>query len=130
LESESICTSIWHGDLAPWNIRVGRDGEWVVLDWERGNLEGIPGWDWFHFVIQPSVLVRRESAEMTIGRLEQLLMSPEFRSYAAQAGILAKSKVLSLGYLLYCERVARQSEGLQQISEVTKLLASRWLKNS
>jgi hypothetical protein len=61
LESESICTSIWHGDLAPWNIRVGRDGEWVVLDWERGNLEGIPGWDWFNFVIQPSVKTPQRS---------------------------------------------------------------------
>ncbi len=57
LRGRTIQSAIHHGDLAPWNIKVSPAGAWTVLDWERGELTGIPGWDWFHYVIQSAILV-------------------------------------------------------------------------
>ena len=52
LRELTLHPAIHHGDLAPWNIKVSPSGAWTVLDWERGERVGIPGWDWFHYVIQ------------------------------------------------------------------------------
>ncbi len=76
-----------HGDLVPWNIRVGPQNKWSVLDWEDGNRDGIPGWDWFYYWIQTSVLVFRENSRKTFSRLRNLIRTPEFQCYAAATGI-------------------------------------------
>src|SRR5262249_8840672 len=59
LANTQVAQVCYHGDFAPWNIKVAREGKWTVLDWERGEIVGIPGWDWFHFIIQPAILVKR-----------------------------------------------------------------------
>lgn len=51
----------------------------MVLDWERGELAGIPAWDWFHFVLQPAILVAREDTAALVRRLEGLLASADFQ---------------------------------------------------
>jgi glycosyltransferase involved in cell wall biosynthesis len=48
---------IVHGDLAPWNLRRGRDGRLVVLDWESAEFDPRPLWDLTHFVVQQGVLL-------------------------------------------------------------------------
>ena len=51
-------TRVWIYDIELEQITVRpQDGSWVVLDWERGEPEGLPGWDWFHYVVQTGVLV-------------------------------------------------------------------------
>ena len=115
-----------HGDFAPWNVKVSH-GTWTALDWERGELAGIPGWDWFHFVMQPAVLVRREATAALCLRLEKLLSSPEFAAYARHAGIAGHERSLTLAYLAYCTRVTKQTEGFDRVAQLERTLAGSWL---
>ena len=125
LAEARVHPALTHGDFAPWNVKVSR-GKWTVLDWERGELAGVPGWDWFHFVMQPAVLVRREGAAALLSRCERLLVSAEFLNYALRAGIGEQGRALALAYLAYCTRVTRQTEGRDQVLELERAAAARW----
>ena len=122
----AVHPAIGHGDLTPWNIRISPQGSWVVLDWERGEPEGIPGWDWFHYVIQVAILVDRLPTPSLIGRVESLLNSPPFQRYAEHSGILGFERRLLLAYLLHCAEVIKPSEGLLQTRELLGALTDRW----
>ena len=117
--------TLMHGDFAPWNVKA-QAGRWTVLDWERGELVGVPGWDWFHFVMQPAVLVRREATHALLARFEKLLASPEFNAYARRAAIAGHERPLALAYLTYCLRVIRQTEGMERIAELKRAAFGRW----
>lgn len=125
LAEARVHPALTHGDFAPWNVKVSR-GQWTVLDWERGELAGVPGWDWFHFVMQPAVLVRREGTEDLLARFERLLDSAYFSKYAGRAGIGEQGRVLALAYLAYCTRVTRQTEGRDQVLALERAAAARW----
>ena len=117
---------ITHGDFAPWNIKVSKNGDWTVLDWERGELCGIPAWDWFHFILQPAVLVEKLPAEPLSQRAEQLLAAPAFQHYAEAAKIRGFERALLLGYLAHCTEVIRQTEGAPALSGARAILLERW----
>ncbi len=117
---------IQHGDFAPWNIKVSPAGEWTVIDWERGELVGIPGWDWFHYVIQPAILVERLGPAYVAQRAEQLLNSAPFREYALLSGAKGCERELVLAYLLHAAEVIKPSEGLTATRELFATLSSRW----
>jgi hypothetical protein len=121
--------SLSHGDFAPWNIKVGSDGHWMVLDWERGQLVGPPAWDWFHFVIQPAILVQRLSTTMLSEKFDRLLNSPSFQRYAQTAALAGFERQWVLAYLLHCRDVIRPAEGLPQTSALLETLATKWLAN-
>jgi len=114
-----------HGDFAPWNVKVAQ-GRWTVLDWERGEPEGMPAWDWFHFLIQPMVLVRRDSVPALMARVERLIVSDSFSRYARQTGVLGLEREWVLAYLGYCARVIRQADGLDRIEALERALIARW----
>jgi len=87
LADAHVVPVVSHGDLVPWNIKVDPQNKWSALDWENGSMEGIPGWDWYHYYVQTSVLVFRESARETFSRIRELILAPEFQRYAAATGI-------------------------------------------
>ena len=118
--------AIGHGNLTPWNIRVSPQGNWTVLDWERGEQNGIPGWDWFHYVIQVGILVDRLPLRALLERVEILINSTAFRRYANHAGILGFERELVLAYLLYSVEVIKPSEGLARTRELLDALTERW----
>jgi len=119
-------SAIHHGDFAPWNIRIEPGTQrWTVLDWERGEPAGPPAWDWFHFVIQPEVLVRRASPEAILIRFETFRRQPPFLRYAALAGIQADVDLLFLGYVLYCRDITRQTEGMPTIEGLAERLLAQ-----
>ena len=125
LDGARFHPAVFHGDFTPWNIRVRpADGRWAVLDWERGEIAGPPAWDWFHFVLQNEILVRHAPPERVVARVEELLRSVEFRRYAASASLEASVRSLLLTYLLYCCRVQRQAEGMEQLERLLDLLAA------
>lgn len=126
LRSRKVGRTLMHGDLAPWNIKVSPEGGWTVIDWERGELLGIPGWDWFHYVIQSGILVERLAGSRLVQEVEALLASAEFGAYAAQAGILGCERELVLAYLLHAVHVIKPSEGLTRTGELLQALALRW----
>jgi len=121
----TVHPAIGHGDLAPWNIRISPQGNWTVLDWERGERNGIPGWDWFHYILQIAILVDRLPTPDLVTRGETLLNSNSFKRYAEHAGILGLERELMLGYLLHAAEVIKPSEGLSQTRELLAALATR-----
>lgn len=126
LVGKRLHSTLHHGDFAPWNIRAINSQNLQAFDWERGNLQGIPGWDWFHFIVQTAILARRQSPERVAAEVEELLQSPRFGKYAAATGISAMIQPLVLAYLLHHRWVVRPLEGGQQVEEVFELLAARW----
>ena len=129
LRARTLHPAIHHGDFAPWNIKVSPAGAWTVLDWERGELAGIPGWDWFHYVIQTGILVGRLPAPALIQRVEALLASGTFRQYADRGGIVGCERELLLAYLLHVVEVIKPSEGLAATADLLKALSARWVNS-
>jgi len=113
LSRHAVVPAMTHGDFAPWNIKVSRDGRWTVLDWECGELTGVPGWDWFHYEIRSGILVDKCSTSVLQRRIDQLLSSPCFRKYATQARIQEICRPLVAAYLLYHVEITPPTEGLQ-----------------
>jgi hypothetical protein len=131
LRSHSVRGVIWHGDFAPWNIKVNRrTGRCVVFDWERGQLSGLPGWDWFHYVVQPGVLVKKLSAPELRDELERLLRSEKFSAYANRCGITGCERELVLAYLLHNVEVLKPSEGRAETRALLELLTDSWTSDS
>ena len=119
---------IWHGDFTPWNLkRDRRSGQGIALDWERGQLAGLPGWDWFHFVVQSGVLVKKLSPAALRDELETLLRSEDFSKYASRCGIVGSERELLLAYLLYNVEVLKPSEGRAEIRTLLELLTNSWI---
>jgi hypothetical protein len=124
----TVHPAIYHGDFAPWNIKLSpRAIMYSVLDWERGELTGIPGWDWFHYVIQSGILVQKLAPEPLAQRIEQLFAAPAFRDYARVGGISGQERLLVIGYLGHLVNVIRPSEGFETNQSLLALLAQRWL---
>lgn len=130
LGDRKIEATIQHGDFAPWNIKTGLNGLWTVLDWERGELHGVPGWDWFHYVIQTAILVARLPADEIAQRIEKLLHSDAFRTYARQSGISGIERELVIAYLAHLIEVIKPAEGLETNRALLAALFDRRLKNS
>jgi hypothetical protein len=126
LGGRKIHPAMHHGDFTPWNIKVSPADVWTVLDWERGELTGIPGWDWFHYVIQTGILVGHLPTAVLVQRVESLLNSDAFRQYATRGDILGCERALVLAYLLHVVEVIKPSEGLAPTRELLEALAARW----
>jgi len=66
---------IEHGDLAPWNI-ISTPSGLYAFDWEDGRLDGFPGFDIVHYVIQTGALMHKWTAHViqqyALGRLEAM----------------------------------------------------------
>jgi len=126
LAGKTVRTTLQHGDFAPWNIRAVNVQNLQVYDWERGQLQGIPGWDWFHFVVQTAILARRLSVQRVAAEVEQLLHSNRFKEYADEAGIRDFVQPLLLAYLLHQKWVVKPLDGQERTSELFELLSARW----
>jgi hypothetical protein len=128
LQNRFVHATIYHGDFAPWNIKVSSSGNWTVLDWERGEVRGLPGWDWIHYVVQTGLLVERQSTRELVERLENFCESEPFKDYSRLAGFSGFERPLALAYLLHHTEVIQPSEGLKQSRALLKALCERWLE--
>jgi len=117
IASARVHPVIMQGDFAPWNIKV-HAGQWLVLDWERGELTGVPGWDWFHFVVQPQILVQRLAPEAIGKKVRNLLGSAEFQAYARTTKCQEHTAALLLAYLAHIIHIVRPSEGLEAAKQL------------
>jgi hypothetical protein len=123
---KKVHSTIQHGDFAPWNIRATSQQNLQVFDWERGQANGIPGWDWFHFFVQTAILARRCHEKRVAAEVEQLFQSPRFQIYAAAARIKDIVKPLFLAYLIHQRLVVKPVEGRETSEKLYELLAVRW----
>jgi glycosyltransferase involved in cell wall biosynthesis len=81
-----------HGDFAPWNLMLGRDGTWTLLDWEDARADAPPFLDIFHFLVQSNqeLLFPRRSAIVN-GILGKGWIGRVIGAYAQGAGIPVES---------------------------------------
>jgi len=125
LAGRLIRPAIQHGDFAPWNIKLSRDGSCTVLDWERGEVRGLPAWDWFHYVIQTGILVGRLSMDQLICRVDAMLSSSSFKEYARHAEIEGCTEELLLAYLLYCVGILKPADSFESTRALLEALWDR-----
>lgn len=83
--------TIEHGDFAPWNLLRTTEGL-RAIDWEDARLEGFPGFDLVHFVIQTGVLMHHWTAERVRHYAEERLQDTGLT--AQQAGAVVKLAAL------------------------------------
>lgn len=126
LAGRRIHPALMHGDFAPWNVKVSPEGTWKVLDWERGERLGVPGWDWFHFVLQPAVLVDRLAPAALARVAEELLGCPALQAYLDRAGMAGLGRPLLAAYLLHCTWSLKVTEGAGSITALGALLSKSW----
>lgn len=119
LSSHKVTPVIFHGDFAPWNIRSSEDSKWCVIDWERGEHVGVPGWDWFHYVIQSSTLIRRDNPSKVIRRVNEVIASSEFEGYAIRTNIRGHEYAILCSYLAYALNL-RQTEGFETLDALAR----------
>lgn len=117
----SVHPVLFHGDFAPWNIKVQPDGSWMALDWERGEPMGVPGWDWFHFRIQSRILINHWNANRIWKSLPALIADSDFMNYAARTGITRITAELLRGYLIYADRMLQPTERTNVYSELARM---------
>jgi hypothetical protein len=129
LAGRSVHPSLYHGDFTPWNVKVDPNGRWTVLDWERGERDGLPLWDWLHFVVQREILVRRQDTTALVTMVDSLLNSPQVTDYTQRADCTDIKRELTLAYLLHLTEVIRPTEGLAENQALLAELAARWLKS-
>ena len=73
LDVEIKCnTSLSHGDFTPWNMFLG-EKELFVIDWELSEFKTPVFYDLFHFVFQSSILVKRDSYNLIIDKIDLAL---------------------------------------------------------
>lgn len=125
LQGKTVNSVVFHGDLTPWNIKASSGGKWTVFDWERGDPNGLPGYDWFHYLIQTRILVTRKSTPALVAHLEQFLSSAEFQRYAVLTRISGIERQMAMAYLLHHNEVIRPGEGLNEGRELLKALIER-----
>lgn len=77
---------ISHGDFARWNLMHLPDGNLVAMDWEWGQLAGMPGLDLVHYFAQDARLVQRLAPEEVILHIEKELEKPRPRDYLRRTG--------------------------------------------
>jgi hypothetical protein len=123
LGRREVFAPLLHGDFAPWNVKVA-DGEWQVLDWERGARHGPPGWDWLHFAVQPRVLVERCTPAQLHPWLRRMAQEPAFLRYLTACGLEDAAEEIIASYLLHGVFVLRPSEGL----ETLRGLLAAWIQ--
>jgi hypothetical protein len=123
---QHVRPAIHHGDFTPWNIRVNPAGHWTAVDWERGDRHGMPGWDWFHYVIQTAILVERISGAALVARIETMLQEADFQNYAKAANISTICRPLLLAYLLHQNQIIKPGESREVCQAAQEELAVRW----
>lgn len=126
LQKTPIHPVLYHGDFAPWNVKVASNGQWQVLDWERGERVGMPCWDWFHYRLQTGLLVDRFPLEQHVQQIEQWINAEALRHYASRAGVAPVLRELFLAHLLYSMKIIGPSESLPVKRDLLNTLAAKW----
>jgi len=107
LSDLKIKVGLFHGDFAPWNLKISSDKSFLdVMDWESGSPEGPAGWDGLHYIIQVATLVDRLSAAGALKRCRDWAGSQEGRDFLEVTGWGQHGEVWIGSYLMYSSWVA------------------------
>ncbi len=104
-----------HGDFAPWNIRMA-PGQFVVVDWEQSDAQGLPFYDLVHFKVRVDRLLKRKSVRLRDLLLEPQAALPVRESLDVMAGAFRDSALQALK--------AEQKEALVRLCLVNERLSA------
>ena len=93
-DSTSLPQIFVHGDFTPWNIKKLENGSLMALDWEMGDTNGLPTYDFFYFSLIQSYLF---NDKFSVNRIFKLL--PIFKIKYPLMQIL-KFTAASIGFRL------------------------------
>ena len=113
LSRERLRPVICHGDFARWNLLRKADGGLVVLDWEWGHQDGLPGIDLVHYFLQDARLVERLSPAAAIRKTCSILETPDCRDYLEKTGWSGDPLLPVIASLAY-----KQGAGHQENAEI------------
>jgi hypothetical protein len=111
LSLERLRPVICHGDFARWNLLRKDDGSLVVLDWEWGHRNGMPGIDLVHYFLQDARLVQRLKPEDAIETTLAALESPACRDYLKKTGWSGSPLLPIIACLAYKQGAEHQENG-------------------
>ncbi len=111
LSRENVRPVICHGDFARWNLLRQADGKLVVLDWEWGHADGMPGIDLVHYFLQDARLVERLSPADAITKTCSILESPACRGYLQLTGWSCDPLLPIIASLAYKQGAGHQDNG-------------------
>ena len=117
LSQERLRPVICHGDFARWNLLRQQDGNLVVLDWEWGHDDGMPGIDLVHYFLQDARLVERLSPVDAIRQTITTLGSPACRAYLEKTG-WSGDPILPIVASLAYKQGAGHQENAEMIEEI------------
>ncbi len=109
-DSTSVPQIFVHGDFTPWNIKKIENGSLMALDWEMGDHNGLPVYDFFYFFLIQSYLFNNK---LNLNRIFKFL--PESKKKLPLAQIL---KFTAASLVL---RLAKEEENTEYLE---KLLGS------
>jgi hypothetical protein len=116
---------VQHGDPGTWNILVSQQNHVIFIDWEAGELKGMPLWDLFYFMRSFASWVSRTQGKddalknfsehfLTASELNYLLIDLTER-YCSEIR-LDKTLVKPLFYTCWMHRALKESTRLSQDS--------------
>ena len=118
LSLEVLRPVICHGDFARWNLLRMDDGGLIVLDWEWGHKDGLPGIDLVHYFLQDARLVKRLDSIHAIEMTRSALAMPVCREYLRKSGWSGDCILPMVACLAY-----KQGAGHQENAEILRVAA-------
>ena len=106
-----LTPAVRHGDFARWNLLRGIGGKLVVLDWEWGVPNGMPGLDLVHYFAQDARLVQRLKANEVVDAVHRSLHKPSCVDYLKKSGWgtdVASAIVASIAFTVGAKQQANE----------------------
>ena len=110
-----LTPSLHHGDFVRWNLLRRDHGQIVVLDWEWGELAGMPGLDLVHWHLQEARLVDRLEPAAALAKTATVLRADKSRAYLERCGWIGERGVTNA---IIASLAFKQGAGHQQNEEI------------
>jgi thiamine kinase-like enzyme len=100
-EDLQVKIGVYHGDLAPWNVKITPRGRVTVMDWEYGGLKGPAAWDWIHYLLQRASLVDHLSDAAALQVCRDWARTSKGKQFMIEAGWGDNVELCIGTYLIY-----------------------------
>lgn len=106
-EDLHVKIGVYHGDLAPWNVKITSRGRVTVMDWEYGGIKGPAAWDWIHYLLQRASLVDHLSDAAALQVCRDWARTPKGKQFMIEAGWGDNVELCIGTYLIYSSSLGK-----------------------